>query len=80
MKKNTEILYEKLDAKFPGAQIIVEDPQGDDNHLKVEVISALFQGKTLIAQHRMVTDALHGFLGTRLHALQIKTKSLDKTN
>lgn len=44
-------------------------------HYQVEITSTLFQGKSLIEQHRMVNDALRELLQTEIHALQLKTRS-----
>jgi stress-induced morphogen len=37
------------------------------------VTSAAFAGKTRVAQHKMVYDALGGRMGGVLHALQLTT-------
>ncbi len=60
---------------IPGATIELVDTGGDNEHYSVTVTSALFAGKTRIAQHRMVMDALGGGMGTTLHALAVTTKT-----
>ena len=42
-------------------------------HYQVEIASALFEGKSLIEQHRIVNEALKELLETEIHALQLKT-------
>ncbi len=42
-------------------------------HFQVEIASPLFEGKSLIEQHRMVNEALRELLETEIHALQLKT-------
>lgn len=57
-----------------GADVHIEDLRGDGEHYAAVVTAAAFAGKTRVAQHRMVADALQGKLGTDLHALQIHTR------
>ncbi len=59
---------------LPDAQIQLTDLAGDNDHYSIVVTSAQFAGKTRVAQHRMVTDALGGDMGTTLHALSVTTK------
>lgn len=71
------ILKQKLEhilaEKFPGAETKIIDLAGDDNHYALEIKHDSFIGKSKIAQHKMVNDALRGFIGEQLHALSIKT-------
>ena len=50
------------------------DLAGDNDHWSIVVTSPSFAGKTRVAQHRMVTDALGSDMGTTLHALSVTTK------
>ena len=59
---------------IPGAEVRVEDLRGDGLHLAATVVSAHFQGKPLIEQHRMVHAALGAHIGETIHALQITTR------
>lgn len=61
-------------AAFPNAYIELQDLAGDDNHYSITVTDESFKGKTRVAQHKMVFDALGGHVGTTLHALAIITK------
>ncbi len=65
-----EILQAKLEEAFPGAEIALNDLAGDNDHWQASVKSDLFKGKTRIAQHRMVFDAVKEY---NIHALSIKT-------
>lgn len=61
---------------LPGCQVYVE---GDGRHWYATVISALFAGKSLLQQQRLV----YGTLGDRLtsgeiHALSVKTYTPDE--
>jgi stress-induced morphogen len=60
---------------FSGDEVSVEDRTGGGDHFQVTVVSPRFQGLTLVAQHRLVYDALAEPLadGT-IHELRISTK------
>ncbi|CAM9502170.1 unnamed protein product [Choristocarpus tenellus] len=55
-------------------------PPGAESHLKVVVVSESFEGKHLLAQHRMVNDVLREELVDAIHALSISTKTPAKWN
>jgi stress-induced morphogen len=59
---------------FPDAIVEIKDLAGDNDHFAATVTSNAFHGKTRIQQHQMVYDALQGHMGTRLHALSLKTQ------
>jgi BolA protein len=44
-------------------------------HYQVTIVSAAFEGKSLLARHRMVYDALGDLMIHAIHALQIDAKS-----
>jgi BolA protein len=46
-------------------------PQGSETHMKVIVVSKLFEGKTRIVRHRLVNQLLSQELDTGLHALSM---------
>ncbi|MCB1148813.1 MAG: BolA family transcriptional regulator [Chlamydiia bacterium] len=58
---------------LPDAQVEVFDPMNDQTHLEAVVVSPLFEGKNLVARHRMVMGPLEEHFKTRLHALSLKT-------
>ncbi len=68
-------LQKLLAEKFPEAKIDITDLAGDSDHYSVHISDEIFTGKTRVAQHKIVNEALKGILGTTLHALQIKTSS-----
>ena len=43
------------------------------SHLIVTVVAECFEGKGRVEQHRLVYDALEGLIGSRIHALGLKT-------
>jgi stress-induced morphogen len=61
---------------FPdAAELSVEDRTGTGDHFQVTVISAAFDGLSLLDQHRRVNDALAAPLADgSIHELRIKTK------
>ncbi len=61
--------------KFPQAKIKIIDLAGDEDHYSLHISDQSFEGKTIIAQHRMVKEALSEVLKSRLHAITIKTTS-----
>jgi stress-induced morphogen len=68
----TEI--EKLiKARLPDAQVTIRDLAGDGDHYAATVISATFQGKSRVQQHKIVYEALEGQMGGKLHALALQT-------
>ena len=58
---------------LPDAQVEIRDLAGDGDHYSASVVSAAFQGKTRVAQHKMVYEALGGQMGGVLHALALQT-------
>lgn len=47
--------------------------EGYGTHFRVRIASPLFEGKTRLARHRLVYDALHIFMAQGLHAVAIET-------
>jgi stress-induced morphogen len=76
MAMSSEQLYEYIINAFPDAQIEITDLAGDNDHYSATIISQVFQGKTRVQQHQMVYDALQGQMGTKLHALSLKTEAI----
>jgi BolA protein len=46
---------------------------GFGTHFRVRIASPLFTGKSRVARHRLVYDALHEFMSNGVHALAIET-------
>jgi acid stress-induced BolA-like protein IbaG/YrbA len=65
-----------LTQALPVSLIEAQDLTGGGDHWQVIIVSAAFEGKGLIEQHRMVNDALKEPMGDqRIHALSLKTYS-----
>ena len=60
---------------LPDALVEIRDLAGDGDHYSASVVSAAFQGKTRVAQHKMVYEALGGQMGGVLHALALQTSA-----
>ncbi|RYF34521.1 MAG: BolA family transcriptional regulator [Comamonadaceae bacterium] len=46
--------------------------EGYGTHFRVRIASPLFEGKSRVAKHRLVYDALHIFIAQGLHAIAIE--------
>jgi acid stress-induced BolA-like protein IbaG/YrbA len=65
-----------IQAGLPNAIINV---QGDDGvHFSARVICQSFQGKLPLVRHRMVYATLGEKMGREIHALELKTLTLDE--
>ena len=80
----TEALQQRLQAALAATQLKVldeshahaghagADGSGFGTHFRVRIASPFFTGKTRVAQHRLVYDALQDFIDRGLHALAIE--------
>ena len=73
MPIDEKTLRKALENDFHDSDIKIIDLLGDNDHYSLEITSTLFQGKSLVQQHKMVNEALKFCLGNELHALKIKT-------
>ena len=48
--------------------------EGYGTHFRVRIASPFFEGKSRVAQHRLVYDALHIFIAQGLHAIAIEAR------
>ncbi len=64
-----------LENGIDDSTVVVRDMTGTMDHFEVEVVSPLFQGKSLIEQHKIVHAAVGHHLTTTIHALKITTKT-----
>jgi len=60
-------------AALPDAEVTITDLAGDGDHYAARVVSESFRGKSRVAQHKLVYEALGGRMGGVLHALQLTT-------
>ncbi|MDN5937370.1 MAG: BolA/IbaG family iron-sulfur metabolism protein [Salinisphaera sp.] len=62
-----------IQAALPDAA--VEVASDDGVHFAACVAASAFAGKSVVAQHRLVYDALGGRMGNEIHALSLRTKA-----
>lgn len=66
-----EVIRQMIESHLPDAQVEV---YGDDGtHFQALVVTDAFEGKPVLARHRMVYDALGERMGGEVHALSLKT-------
>lgn len=71
---NSKQVEDRLHKHFANSEVIVTDLTGTENHYEVRILSAAFQGKSRMDQHKMVMAALDAELKSgEVHALTIKT-------
>ncbi len=58
---------------IPGARVEVRDTTGGGDHFEALVVSATFEGKSLVQRHQVVYAALGDAMRVRVHALALKT-------
>ncbi len=68
-----ERLKALLEEGIPESRAAVRDLTGTMDHFAVDVVSPVFEGKSLIEQHKLVHAAVGQYLTNEIHALQIKT-------
>jgi acid stress-induced BolA-like protein IbaG/YrbA len=71
-----EEIKQTLSNALPLTLVETQDLTGGGDHWQVIIVSAAFEGKNLLEQHRIVNDALKEPLADqRIHALALKTYS-----
>lgn len=53
-------------------------PEGSESHFKVVIVCEEFEGKMLLARHRMVNKALQEELDGGIHALALHTMTMEE--
>ena len=77
-------IEQKLHALDPAHLEVINEshmhnvPEGSESHFKVTVVSDQFDGKMLVARHRMVNQILADELAGSVHALALHTKTPDE--
>lgn len=62
-----------LDEAFPGAELEVQDLTGTKDHYQARIVSAAFEGRSMLEQHQLVYAALGAAMHGPIHALALKT-------
>ena len=73
MAMDAQEIERLIKERFPEAEVTIRDLAGDGDHYAAHVVAKEFAGKTRVQQHKMVYDALHGQVGSQLHALALTT-------
>jgi len=69
---DNQLLIQLVKQSIPQSEVDVHLFSGDD-HFEMRVISLAFAGKSKVAQHQMVYQALGDHMQNRIHALALKT-------
>lgn len=73
---DAEELKRRITGALPDAQVEIQDLTGTGDHFEARVVSAAFEQKPMLEQHKMVYAPLQDLLKTgELHALALKTFS-----
>ncbi|MFW6198318.1 MAG: BolA/IbaG family iron-sulfur metabolism protein [Acidobacteriota bacterium] len=70
-----EELKEIIEEEIPDSTVTVTDLTGTRDHYRVDVVSPVFEGKTLVQQHQVVYRAVGDHMTGAVHALQIRTRT-----
>ena len=73
MAMDAATIEKMISEAIPDAVIRIEDLRGDGEHYAAYIESCAFAGKSRVAQHKMVFDALKDKMGKELHALALQT-------
>ena len=66
------VFLEVLDERAAHAGHVGADDSGMGTHFRVRIESPVFTGKSRVARHRLVYDALQEYMDLGLHALAIE--------
>jgi stress-induced morphogen len=70
-----DVVRTRLLAAFPEAKIEVTDLTGTQDHFQATVVTAAFEGKSRVEQHKMVYAALGELMNGPIHALALTTRA-----
>jgi len=67
---------QRIASALPDAEVEVKDLTGTGDHFEARVVSAAFDGQTMVDQHKLVYAPLQDWLKSgELHALALRTFS-----
>jgi stress-induced morphogen len=69
-----------IESNLADSVVKVADMTGTQDHLEIFVACDVFKGKMLLDQHQVVMDILRESLKEKVHAVKIKTMTLEKYN
>jgi stress-induced morphogen len=68
-----EDIVAKIRAALPDAEVELRDLTGTADHWEATIVSAAFEGRSLVERHRLVNQSLAEELKGPIHALTLKT-------
>lgn len=71
-------LTDSIKVAIPDAEIRVNDYTGGGDHFEVIVMSDSFKGVTRVKRHQMVYKALGDAMDGAIHALALKTVTMEE--
>ena len=71
----TPTALEVIDESYQHAGHVGANASGVGTHFRVRIASPFFTGKSRVACHRLVYDAVQDFIDQGLHALAIETET-----
>lgn len=86
MSVQNEIETKLTEALQPGHLEVINEssnhnvPPGSESHFKVVIVSQAFDGKMLVARHRMINEILADELQHKIHALALHTYTPEEWN
>jgi BolA protein len=90
MSNRIDMIREKLTAAFEPVQLDIIDEshkhaghpgaRSGGGHFVVTIFSTAFEGKNMLARHRMIYDALGDMMTSEIHALSLKAYTPDEMN
>ena len=75
-----EEIEQIIKKNIPDAKILVINTNNDGEHFEAVVISKSFNDLTLLKQHQCIMKPLKEAFNEKVHALALKTFSLEKWN
>ncbi len=76
---DNQLLIRLIEQSIPQSTVDVRLFSGND-HFEMRVTSPAFIGKSKVAQHQMVYQALGDHMRSRIHALALKTYTPEQWN
>lgn len=67
-----EEIIERIRQVIPDAEVELTDLTGTKDHWQARIVSSHFEGKNLIARHRLVFSALEAEMKGPIHALTLE--------
>lgn len=64
-----------VETGIPGAKAEVRDTTGTMDHFELRVVADAFEGKNMVARHRLIYAAIGPAVGGEIHALSIQAKT-----